>query len=195
MNEILNLHDFPHGVRRAPGRYSAYRISYTAKKLRVSTGRIFGKFFPTEFSILLAVKPKMSQRRNRGDSYVLLFTDVDGDIQFGIRLSHYPSVVYRQTDGEIRELNFTAYSLDRSWHYLAINVTPTAVTLIADCDKVFTMDIDWGDRSVIDAYGMTSIGPGRSTVSKVYFEVGFVFYSSSFFAAIILFSNHETQRG
>ena len=175
MKKILHLDDFPPGVRRAPSRWTAYRISHQAKTIRVPTTEIYGKSFPDQFAVLLTVKPKVNLRKNRGDPYALLLTDADGSIQFGIKLAKTPSVVYSQMDGTLKELNFTDYALDRSWHYMAFSVNKHTVTLIADCKQVFTLNIERSDREMIDATGTTSIGGGYRTIKNAYFEVNIIF--------------------
>eukprot|EP00057_Strongylocentrotus_purpuratus_P021860 XP_011676334.1 PREDICTED: uncharacterized protein LOC752022 [Strongylocentrotus purpuratus] len=170
MKKILHLDDFPPGVRRAPSRWTAYRITHQARTLRVPTSEIYGKSFPHQFAVLLTVKPKVTLRKNRGDPYALLFTDAGGNIQFGIKLAKTPSVVYSQLDGTLKELNFTDYVLDRSWHYMAFSVNKHTVTLIADCKQVFTLNIERSDRATIDATGTASIGGGYRAVNSAYFE-------------------------
>nr|XP_054749959.1 uncharacterized protein LOC129255640 [Lytechinus pictus] len=170
MKKILHLDDFPPGVRRAPSRWTAYRITHQARTIRAPTSSIYGKSFPHQFAVLLTVKPKVTLRKNRGDPYALLFTDADGSIKFGIKLAKTPSIVYSQLDGTLKELNFTDYVLDRSWHYMAFSVNKHTVTLIANCKEVFTLNIDRSDRAMIDATGTTSIGSGYRSVNYAYFE-------------------------
>lgn len=177
MKKILHLDDFPPGVRRAPSRWTAYRITHQARTLRVPTSEIYGKSFPHQFVVLLTVKPKVTLRKNRGDPYALLFTDAGGNIQFGIKLAKTPSIVYSQLDGTLKELNFTDYVLDRSWHYMAFSVNKHTVTLIADCKQVFTLNIERSDRATIDATGTASIGGGYRAVNSAYFEVNITFSS------------------
>ncbi|XP_072174211.1 uncharacterized protein [Diadema setosum] len=170
MKAILRLHEFPSGVRRAPSRWSAYRISHKAKTIRAPTSVIYGRSFPAEFSVLLTLKPKVTQRKGRGDSVVLLFTAADGTIEFGVKIAKTPSIIYRKVDGSLDVLNFTDYALDRSWHDMAFSVREREVTLVGDCDQVFTLPTDRSGRALIDPAGTASIGAGRRGVANVYFE-------------------------
>ncbi len=53
---------------------------------------MFPHGFPREFSVVISVRPKYSLD---SDLYVLVITDEDGDIEFGIQYGDVPSIVYR----------------------------------------------------------------------------------------------------
>ena len=70
---------------------------------------MFPHGFPREFSVVISVRPKYSLD---SDLYVLVITDEDGDIEFGIQYGDVPSIVYRYVS-----IMFTNYPWGKYQHY------------------------------------------------------------------------------
>ncbi|XP_071942283.1 uncharacterized protein [Antedon mediterranea] len=169
--KLLSLSSLPSGVQLNPPRQQIgyYRIDRSAI-LRMKTSDLFGSTFPTSFSIIMTIKPRLSDDQRH--LYVLQMVDSSGFLQLGIRISDNPSLVYSQKDGLVRKeisLSFPINMLDRKWHKLAFSIKGSEVTLYGDCAYVYNGEMEV-DNLAIDPEGTTSLGSATSLNRDMYYE-------------------------
>ncbi|XP_072020983.1 uncharacterized protein [Amphiura filiformis] len=165
--QILPLSFFPKGVRRTPSRWQSYRLRAFAD-LRTPTTSVFPHGFPREFSVVISVRPKYSID---SDLYVLVITDENGDIEFGIQYGDVPSIVYSVRDGESKTLHtqaFPEYKMVREWHTMAFSIRGSTASLHVDCSTSIKHELV--APILVDSRGMTSIGNPHAKKSDIFFE-------------------------
>ncbi|XP_064643405.1 uncharacterized protein LOC135497578 [Lineus longissimus] len=151
---ILSLRSFPLGVSITPSRPQAFHIQQPSI-LNTYTTKIYPKKFPTDFSILLTIKPKL---HNQG--HVITINDVDGTLRLSIQAGINPVFYYSDKDnlpgkGSPR---FFVNPSDGKWHQVAYSVKKDTVTLIYDCSLEVTRPLERGPRPTIGVNTITSLG-------------------------------------
>uniref|UniRef100_A0A8C4SRE7 Collagen, type XI, alpha 1a n=1 Tax=Erpetoichthys calabaricus TaxID=27687 RepID=A0A8C4SRE7_ERPCA len=136
---------------------TAYRVGKEAQ-LSAPTKQLYpGGVFPEDFSILTTIKPKAGLQ-----SFLLSIYNEQGIQQLGVEVGRSPVFLYEDHQGkpspeeypQFRTLNIA----DGKWHRVAISVQQKIVTIIVDCKKKITKQLNRSDQAVISTNGITVFG-------------------------------------
>lgn len=165
----MKLPELPNGINETAGmcgmehrsayqRYPApaYSINEGAM-ITISTNEVFVDGFPSDFSIMAVLKAKKHFER------VPVFSIFTSESEEALVLMVGSEVVmfYQDTEGNPREdgiINFGVSTNDLKWHRIAISVKGDSVTLIFDCTKQITKQLQRRPGSKIEVDGLILTG-------------------------------------
>lgn len=143
----------PYQIHKSP----AYNIDKDAI-LTIQTSEIFPDGFPTDFSIVLAIR---SSRSNQVTAPI--FTIYSDESEEVLSLSIGPEIrfSYEQIDAgfnQQNDINFGIGINDEKWHRIGLSVKGTSVTLNLDCTKQVTRRLERTLGSTIATNGLILTG-------------------------------------
>lgn len=148
------------GVERNPYQlYSspAFRISKDAM-LTVQTAQVFPDGFPTDFSIILALR---SNQTNQTKAPVFTIYSDESEEVLSLSLGEEISLSYEQSDATFNQRNTINFGIgvsDANWHRIGVSVKGTVATLVVDCTKQVTRRLERSPGSTIPTNGLILTG-------------------------------------
>uniref|UniRef100_T1PB23 Concanavalin A-like lectin/glucanases superfamily protein n=1 Tax=Musca domestica TaxID=7370 RepID=T1PB23_MUSDO len=165
----FGLPDLPPGIKAVPGicgdEKNAYQVhnspAYSITKdaiLTVQTSSVFPDGFPSDFSIVLALR---NERSNQTKAPI--FTIYSDESEEVLSLSIGPEIKlgYEQIDAgfnQHNDINFGIGIDDNEWHRIGLSVKGTSATLNLDCTKQVTRRIERSLGSTIATNGLILTG-------------------------------------
>lgn len=166
----FGLAELPPGVAAVPGicdigmyNYpSAYRITKDAI-LTVQTAEVFPYGFPTDFSIVLALR---SNRTNQLKAPVFTIYSDESEEILSLAVGTEITLNYEQIDANFKQRNNINFGIginDHSWHRIGVSVKGTTTTLNLDCTKQITRRVERSIGSSIATNGLILTGVQMSS--------------------------------
>lgn len=165
----FGLPELPPGITGVPGMcgvernlyqvYSspAFRISKDAM-LTIQTAQAFPDGFPTDFSIILALR---SNQTNPTKAPVFTIYSDESEEVLSLSLGKEISLSYEQSDATFNQRNTINFGIgisDTNWHRIGVSVKGTAATLVVDCTKQVTRRVERSRGSTISTNGLILTG-------------------------------------
>uniref|UniRef100_UPI00398E6526 collagen alpha-1(XI) chain-like n=1 Tax=Pristiophorus japonicus TaxID=55135 RepID=UPI00398E6526 len=177
--QALGLQNLPEGIVKTPGYCKnrrntqgpdvAYRVTKTAQ-LSAPTKQLYpdGRF-PSDFSILVTLKPKRNTQ-----AFLLSIYNEQGVQQLGMEVGRSPVFLYEDQNGRPAPEDYPIFGTtnlaDNKWHRVAISVQKKNVTMIVDCKKKTTKGLPRSNNAVLDTNGIVVFGT-RILDEEVYEEI------------------------
>ncbi|XP_067833001.1 collagen alpha-1(XI) chain-like, partial [Heptranchias perlo] len=165
--QVLDFHSSPEGVVKTPGYCKnrgntqgadvAYRVTKRAQ-ISAPTKQLYpdGQF-PSDFSILVTLKPKRNTQ-----AFLLSIYNEQGVQQLGVEVGRSPVFLYEDQNGRPAPEDYPIFGTtnlaDNKWHRVAISVQGKNVTMIVDCKKKISKPLPRSDNPVVSTDGIVVFG-------------------------------------
>ncbi|GFR61973.1 collagen alpha-1(XI) chain [Elysia marginata] len=126
---LMGVRSLPQGVTKNNATNDAEYVIAKDAIVSMSASRVYDLTLPSEFSILMEVKVHRSKKRR----YVFTVTDFDRKQQLAVFVGRRVKFQYLGNN-----YGFKVDILDNEWHTLSFAVDTQTVSLVVDCDTVFS---------------------------------------------------------
>lgn len=164
----MNIEELPNGVNVTDGMCTGQRNAYQVHKapaysinkgamITVATSQVFNDGFPGDFSLVTVLK----SAQQFGRVPVFSIYNSDSEEVFSFFVGSEIAIVYQDSNGPLVEDNlipFEADTNDLRWHRIAFSFKGDSVTLIFDCTRQITKQLQRSKKPKIATDGLIFMG-------------------------------------